>query len=83
LPGLALGVAATLAPRVLPNLGAAMAPLFRSSLRGAYRFGQRTREIVAEAQEQVNDAVAELEAEDRSKEAHRTKVSAPGESSVD
>ncbi len=65
LPGLALGVVATLAPRVLPNVGAGLAPMFRSTVRGAYRLGQRTREMVAEAQEHVNDIVAEANAEDR------------------
>jgi hypothetical protein len=77
LPGLALGVVAALAPRVLPNLGSAMAPMFRSSVRGAYRLGQRTREMVAEAQEHVNDIVAEANAEDRSKFAATAKQAAP------
>ena len=77
LPGLALGVVAALAPRVLPNLGSAMAPMFRSSVRGAYRLGQRTREMVAEAQEHVNDIVAEANAEDRSKVAEASKTPAP------
>jgi hypothetical protein len=77
LPGLALGVVATLAPRVLPNVGAAMAPLFRSTVRGAYRLGQRTREAVAEAQEHVNDIVAEANAEDRSKIASAAKPTVP------
>jgi hypothetical protein len=87
LPGLALGVVAALAPRVLPNIGTALAPMFRSSVRGVYRFGQRTREMVAEAQEHVSDIVAEANAEDRSKAtaatedrsklAAATKVSAP------
>ena len=67
LPGIALGVVATLAPRVLPSFGTAMAPLFRSTVRGAYRLGQRTREAVAEAQEHVNDIVAEANAEERTK----------------
>ena len=65
LPGIALGVVAALAPRALPSIGAALAPAFRSSVRGAYRLGQRTREMVAEAQEQVSDIVAEANAEDR------------------
>jgi hypothetical protein len=76
LPGLALGVVAALAPRVLPSIGTAMAPMFRSSVRGAYRLGQRTREMVAEAQENVSDIVAEANAEDRSKAAAATKASA-------
>ena len=77
LPGIALGVIAALAPRVLPNLGTAMAPLLRSSVLSAYRFGQRTREMVAEAQEHVNDIVAEANAEDRSKVASGAKVTEP------
>ena len=77
LPGLALGAVAALAPRVLPNLGTAMAPMFRSSVRGVYRLGQRTRELVAEAQEHVNDIVAEANAEDRSKAAMAAEATAP------
>ena len=77
LPGLALGAVAALAPRVLPNLGTAMAPMFRSSVRGVYRFGQRTREMVAEAHEHVNDIVAEANAEDRSKAATADNATAP------
>jgi hypothetical protein len=76
LPGLALGVVAALAPRVLPNIGTAVAPMFRSSVRGVYRLGQRTREMVAEAQEHVGDIVAEANAEDRSKATAATKPSA-------
>ena len=68
LPGIAIGVVATLAPRVLPSIGAALAPAFRSSVRGAYRLGQRTREMVAEAQEHVSDIVAEADAEHRSRD---------------
>ena len=41
--------------------------MFRTSVRGVYRFGQRTREMVAEAQEHVSDIVAEANAEDRTK----------------
>ncbi|MGD0562750.1 MAG: DUF5132 domain-containing protein [Roseiarcus sp.] len=63
LPGVVLGVAAMLVPKVLPNVGAAMAPLLRTTVRGAYVFGQRTKEMVAEAQEHVNDIVAEVHAE--------------------
>ena len=77
LPGLALGVVAALAPRALPNIRTAMAPMFRSSVRGAYRFGQRTREMVAGAQEHVSDIVAEANAEDRSKAAAATNSNAP------
>ena len=35
LPGIALGVAAMLAPKYVPKMGEAVAPMFRSSVRGA------------------------------------------------
>jgi len=63
LPGIVLGVAAVCVPRYLPRVGAALNPLFRSTVRGAYKIGQKTREMVAEAQEQVHDIVAEVRAE--------------------
>ncbi len=77
LPGIALGVVATLAPRALPSITAALGPAFRSSIRGVYQLGQRTREIVAEAQEHVSDIVAEADAEARSKVASDPKSTAP------
>jgi hypothetical protein len=63
LPGLVLGVAAILAPKYLPKLGMAFNPLFKSTVRNAYRLGEKTREMVAEMQEQVHDIVAEVNAE--------------------
>jgi len=62
LPGLVLGIATMLAPKYLPKLGGAVSPLLNSPVSGAYRLGQKTREVVAEAQEQVNDIVAEADA---------------------
>lgn len=67
LPGIALGVAATLAPRALPSIGAAIAPMLRSSVRNVYQVGQRAREMVAEAQEHMSDIVAEADADARAK----------------
>ena len=63
LPGIVLGVAAVAAPKYLPKMGAALNPLFRSTVRGAYKIGQKTKEMLAEAHEQVNDIVAEVHAE--------------------
>ncbi|SDR36750.1 protein of unknown function [Rhizobiales bacterium GAS191] len=63
LPGVILGVAAMLVPKYLPQMGAALNPLFRSAVRGAYKMGQKTREMAAEAQEHVHDIVAEVNAE--------------------
>jgi hypothetical protein len=73
LPGLVLGVAAMWAPQYFPKMGEALNPLFRSTVRGAYKLGNKTREFVAEAQEQVHDIVAEVHAEDAVQE---TKASA-------
>lgn len=63
LPGIALGVAAMLAPKYVPRISSALTPMFRSSVRGVYKFGQKTKEMMAEAREQVNDIVAEVHAE--------------------
>lgn len=63
LPGIALGVAAMLAPKYVPKVGAAVTPMFRSTVRGAYKLGQKTREMMAEAKEQMHDIVAEVHAE--------------------
>ncbi|SRR5271169_4703700 len=63
LPGIVLGVAAMLVPQFLPKMGAALNPMFRSTVRGAYKIGQKTREMMAEAHEQVHDIVAEVHAE--------------------
>jgi hypothetical protein len=67
LPGLVLGVAAILVPKNLPRMGSALSPLFRSTVRGVYKGGQKVREMVAEAQEQVHDIVAEVNAEEDAK----------------
>jgi hypothetical protein len=64
LPGIALGVAAVAAPKYLPRLGAALNPLFKSTVRGTYKLAQKSKEMFAEAHEQVNDIVAEVRAED-------------------
>jgi hypothetical protein len=64
LPGVILGVAAMLVPKYLPRIGTSLNPLFRSIVRGVYKVGQKTREIVAEAQEHVHDIVAEVNAEE-------------------
>jgi hypothetical protein len=66
LPGLALGVAAVAAPKYLPRLSASLNPLFRSTVRGTYKLAQKSKEMFAEAHEQVNDIVAEVKAENES-----------------
>jgi len=63
IPGLALGVAAMLVPKFLPQIGTALNPLVKSTVRSAYRVGRKTRDLVAEAEEHVHDIVAEVDAE--------------------
>ena len=77
LPGIVLGVAAMLAPKYVPKVGSALTPVFRSSVRGVYKFGQKTREMVAEAKEQVNDIVAEVHAEREAPKASPATTDAP------
>lgn len=62
IPGMVIGVAAMLAPKALPALGAAVEPAFRGAVRGTYKLGQKARHIMAEAEEQVHDVVAEEKA---------------------
>ncbi len=49
LPGIVLGVAAAWLPGYFPKIAEALNPLLRSTVRGAYKIGKTTREIVAEA----------------------------------
>ena len=63
LPGLVLGVAAVAAPKYLPKLGASLNPLFKSAVRGTYKLQQKSREMFAEAHEQIHDTLAEVKAE--------------------
>jgi Protein of unknown function (DUF5132) len=78
LPGMVIGVAAMLAPKYVPKMGAALNPMFKSTVRSAYKFGQKTREMVAEAKEQVHDIVAEVHAEgDTAKAAPKPAAESP------
>ena len=63
LPGLVLGIAAMAAPKYLPKLANSLNPLFKSTVRGTYKFAQKSKEMFAEAREHVHDVVAEVKAE--------------------
>jgi hypothetical protein len=63
LPGLVLGVAAIAAPKYLPRLAGAVTPIFKSAVRGTYKFAQKSREAFAGVHEHVNDIVAEARTE--------------------
>jgi hypothetical protein len=68
IPGLALGVAAALAPRFLPKMGVGLKPLFNSTVRGAYKLGRKARSAFGELQERVEDITAEVKAEEAAAE---------------
>jgi Protein of unknown function (DUF5132) len=63
IPGIVLGVAAMWLPQYFPRMGEAINPLVRSTVRGAYKLGHKTKEMMAEAQEQFHDIAAEVHAE--------------------
>jgi hypothetical protein len=62
LPGMIIGVAAAF----LPGIGGKLRPLFKSTVRAGYTAVRKTREMVAEATEQMHDMVAEARAEHES-----------------
>ena len=59
LAGMAIGVGAVIAPRVLPVVGNLLRPIVRTAVRAGYATALTTRELVAEAGEQMQDLVAE------------------------
>jgi hypothetical protein len=65
LPGIIIGAAAILAPKVVPEVGTRLRPLFKSTIRGAMKLTDKTREAFAEAQEHVQDIMAEARHEDQ------------------
>lgn len=75
LPGLLLGAAAVLAPKLLPNLGNAMRPLMKTAIRAGYATAAKTREVLAEANEQIQDMAAEARAEQAAPETPASPVS--------
>lgn len=73
LPGMAIGVAAMLAPRILTTLGPVVRPLVKTAVRAGYSTVVATREMAAEASEQVQDIMAEARA-DQEQGSPRTKT---------
>jgi Protein of unknown function (DUF5132) len=63
IPGILLGVAAMLAPDVMPKLGRILRPMVKGTVRAGYAFADKTREMVAEAGEHIDDIVAEVRSE--------------------
>jgi len=60
IPGMIIGVAAAF----LPGLGPKLRPFFKSTVKASYTAARKTREMFAEAGEQLQDMVAEAKAEE-------------------
>jgi hypothetical protein len=60
LPGVILGVAAMWLPH---DVRQAFAPLAKSAVRGVYKIGRKSKELIADVEEQIQDIVAEVDAE--------------------
>ena len=63
LPGMAVGVAAALGPKLLPAVGSLLRPVVKTAVRAGYATAIATRGVVAEAGEQVQDLIAEARAD--------------------
>ena len=60
IPGMLIGVAAAL----LPGMGPKLRPFLKSTMKAGFSAVRKTREMIAEAGEQVQDMLAEVQAED-------------------
>ncbi len=65
LPGVAIGIAAAMGPRLLTMLAPAVRPMMKTAVRAGYFTTKKARELAAEANEQIQDLVAEAKAEDQ------------------
>ncbi len=69
IPGLLIGVAAMLAPKFVPGLDAYMRPLVKTVIGLGHGALTKSKALVAEASEKVQDMVAEVRSEARSRDA--------------
>jgi hypothetical protein len=67
LPGLALGVAAIVAPKQVSRLAGVIAPIFKSTVRATYELAKKPKAAFAGAQQQINGILAEVRTEDASR----------------
>ena len=62
--GLAIGIgSAVLAPIVIPILASVVKPIAKATIKGGLMLFERGKELAAEAQESMEDMVAEAKAE--------------------
>jgi hypothetical protein len=63
LPGLIIGAGAILLGKMFPELGGYVRPAVKGAVRAGFALTEKAREIMAEANEQVHDLVAEVKHE--------------------
>lgn len=76
IPGMLIGVAAMLAPRFLPGLGNSLRPLMKTAMRAGYATYEKTKEVIAEAGEQLQDVAAEARHEQENAQESATRKTA-------
>lgn len=70
IPGLVIGAGAVLLGMMFPQLRHVVRPVLKTAVRAGMAFTDRAREVVAEAGEQVQDVVAEVQAEREHRSMH-------------
>jgi hypothetical protein len=63
IPGIIIGAGAILLSKLFPQMGSYVRPAIKGAVRAGFSVVQKTREVVAEATEQVHDLVAEVKHE--------------------
>lgn len=63
IPGLIIGAGAILLGKLFPEMSGYVRPMVKSAVRAGFSMGQKAREVMAEASEQVHDLVAEVKQE--------------------
>ena len=78
LPGVAVGIGAMLLPKIMPTAGRVagniMRPFVKTAVKGGYYAYGALREAAAEATEQVQDIVAEVQQEQRQADGGRRRT---------
>ncbi len=63
IPGILIGAGITLVPKLLPAVGKLLRPVVKTVVQTGYEITSGVREVAAEAREQVEDMVAEAQAQ--------------------
>lgn len=77
LPGILLGVAAMMIPKIFPGVSDVARPIIKSAIGMGYKVAAKTQQLIAEATDHAQDMMAEIKAErDRS---HKSKSTSGAE----